>query len=35
MIAPTVIFGSDSDDFWTSFEYGVNTIATLHGKKIK
>lgn len=33
MVAPTVIFASDVDDFWTSFDYSVNTIAALHGKE--
>ncbi|MBD1434592.1 ABC transporter substrate-binding protein [Sphingobacterium sp. DN00404] len=33
MVAPTIIFGSDADDFWNSFDYSVRTIATLHGKE--
>ena len=33
MVAPTIIFGSDADDFWTSFDYSVRTIAALHGKE--
>lgn len=33
MIAPTVILGTDVDDFWTSFEENVQAIASLHGKE--
>lgn len=33
MIAPTVIFGTDTEDFWNSFEEQIKTIASLHGKE--
>lgn len=33
MIAPTIIFGTDTEDFWTSFEENVQAIASLHGKE--
>lgn len=33
MIAPTIIFGADGIDFWTSFEENVQAIASLHGKE--
>lgn len=32
-IAPTVIFGTEADDFWSGFEKNVRTIASLHGKE--
>jgi iron complex transport system substrate-binding protein len=33
MIAPTIIFGTDTEDFWPSFEENVRAIASLHGKE--
>lgn len=33
MVAPTIIFGTDADDFWGSFEQNVRDIASLHGKE--
>lgn len=33
MVAPTIIFGTDTEDFWGSFEQNVRDIATLHGKE--
>ncbi|WP_157278911.1 siderophore ABC transporter substrate-binding protein [Olivibacter sitiensis] len=32
-IAPTVLFGTDANDYWPSFEKNVRTIASLHGKE--
>ncbi len=33
MVAPTIIFGTESDDFWGSFDQNVRDIAKLHGKE--
>lgn len=33
MIAPTIIFGVDTENFWPSFEENIKTIASLHGKE--
>ncbi|MCY4781636.1 ABC transporter substrate-binding protein [Sphingobacterium sp. UT-1RO-CII-1] len=33
MVAPTIIFGTDTEDFWGSFEQNVRDIAALHGKE--